>query len=336
LSQSASGSCNLYLAHEGAVRFITRLDTDGGEAKTDAANWAMTPKEIFPGTLFQKTSRVSLDGQTLLFRSQRQLTGYGNDGTAEYYLYRTNLGALSCVTCNPTRVAPSLVEGPSLGRITTSTVIPTPPASILSNNLSADGKRVFFETPEALVGADTNGEGGCPRTGSLLQQFHACVDVYEWEAQGSGSCDAAHAVADGGCLYLISTGKGSEPQLIADASADGKEVFFFTRSRLVGQDEDQLVDIYTARVDGGLAGQNPPPPDPCLSLERCHPAGSQPPPIQSPPKFSGPGNPKVKPCPKGKHRVKGRCVPKKHKKAKKKKHHKSAKGKAHAKGRARR
>jgi len=249
---------------------------------------------------------------------------------AEYYLYRADSGALSCATCDPSGEAPSLVGGPQLGAITTSTVIPTPPASILSHNLSADGRRVFFETTDALVGADTNGDQGCPRTGSLLQQFRACTDTYEWEAQGTGSCDAAHAVADGGCIYLISTGKGSEPQLIADASGDGKEVFFYSRSRLVGQDEDQLVDIYSAREQGGLQAQNLPPQPICLSTENCHSTGSQPAEIPSPPKFSGPGNPKTKPqsCPKGKHKVKGRCV-------KAKKHHKkAAKGKAKARGRA--
>jgi hypothetical protein len=294
-------------------------------------NWAATPKQIFPSPLFQKASRVTPDGQTLLFRSQRQLTSYENEGTAEYYLYRADSGALSCVTCDPSGEAPSLVGGPQLGAITTSTVIPTPPASILSHNLSADGRQVFFETTDALVSEDTNGDQGCPRTGSLLQQFRACTDTYEWEAQGAGSCDAAHAVAQGGCIYLISTGKGSEPQMIADASGDGGEVFFYSRSRLVGQDEDRLMDIYDAHVEGGLAAQNPPPPNPCLSTEACHENPPQPAEIPPPPKFSGPGNPsKPQACPKGKHKVKGRCVAKKSKKNQKKG---AKQGKAKAKGR---
>ena len=49
-------------------------------------------------------------------------------------------------------------------------------------------------------------------------------------------------------------------------------MFFFTRQALVGQDEDELVDLYDARVGGGIAAQNPPPPAaPCLG-EACHPA----------------------------------------------------------------
>ena len=33
---------------------------------------------------------------------------------------------------------------------------------VLTRNLSADGNRVFFETNEALLPADTNGDEGCP------------------------------------------------------------------------------------------------------------------------------------------------------------------------------
>jgi sugar lactone lactonase YvrE len=329
LSQSVSGSCNLYLAHEGSVQFISRLDISGTEDETDAANWAATPKGIFPNSVFQKTARVSPDGRTLLFRSQRQLTGSLSDGAPELYLFRVGDGEVSCVSCNPTGGAPVSTGQARLGAMTTSAVIPTPPASTLSHNLSADGNHVFFETTDALVGSDTNGNGGCPLVGAALQKFPACTDVYEWEAQGTGSCDAAHAVAQGGCIYLISTGRGSEPALIADASPDGKDIFFYTRSRLVGQDEDSLLDIYDAREQGGLASQNQPPPNPCLGTEACHSNGPQPSEIPPPPKFSGPGNPKNKgpPCAKGKHRVKDRCVAKKH-------HKKSAKGKAKNKGRA--
>ena len=329
LSTQARGVCNLYRYAGGEVRFIARLDSGGHNDQTDAANWVPTGLEIFAGTNFQRTARVSADGQTLLFRSQRQLSDYASEGTSEFYLYRADTGTLGCITCNPTGEPPSGV--PSLGNITTPTVIPSPPAAVLSHNLSADGRRFFFETTDALVGTDTNGEGGCPLTGTILQQFPACTDVYEWEAAGTGSCEAQLAIAGGGCLYLISTGKGKEPQMIGDASADGKNVFFFTRFRLAGQDEDQQQDVYDARVEGGLSAQNPPPPTSCLSVEACHGPQVNGPTIEPPPQFSGPGNPKPKKqgCPKGKHKVKGRCV-KKQGKAKEKPH----RAKAHNKGRA--
>ena len=37
-------------------------------------------------------------------------------------------------------------------------------------------------------------------------------------------------------------------------------MFFFTRQSLVSQDHDDNVDVYDAREDGGMAGQNPPVP----------------------------------------------------------------------------
>ncbi len=43
----------------------------------------------------------------------------------------------------------------------------------------------------------------------------------------------------------------------ADASASGNDVFFFTDQPLVGQDQDSLVDVYDARVGGGIAAQSP-------------------------------------------------------------------------------
>lgn len=329
LASSQGGSCNLYLEHDGTIEFIARLGVGG--SFTDAANWAATPTTFLDGN-FQQTARVTPDGHTLLFRSQRQLTDYQSEGSPQLYLYRAGNSEVSCVSCNPTGLPPAEHVGEGFfGTISPSAVIPTPPAASLTHNLSTSGDRVFFETTDALVGADTNGDEICPPVGSALQQFPACTDIYEWEAQGSGACDAAHAVADGGCIYLISTGKGTEPALIADASGDGKDVFFFTRSQLVGQDEDELVDVYDARAGGGLAGQNEPPPNPCQSVDSCH-SFEQQTEIPPPPKVPSSGNVKSKPpCAKGKHRVKGRCVAK-HSKAKK--HHKRGKSKANSKGRA--
>ena len=95
--------------------------------------------------------------------------------------------------------------------------------------LSADGDRVFLRVDRQAVAADTNGDQGCPDVGSQVQGYSACQDVYEWEAQGAGSCERP----GGGCYYLLSTGKGSEPAFLLDASASGNDVFIFTRSALV-------------------------------------------------------------------------------------------------------
>jgi hypothetical protein len=189
---------------------------------------------------------------------------------------------------------------------------------VSSRNFSADGDHAFFETAEALSLADTNGAGGCLPSGSGSQAFPACLDVYEWVAEGTGSCQPgspSYSPLNAGCLYLISTGKDKFPSLLADASESGEDVFFFTRQSLVGQDKDELQDVYDARVGGGLASQNAVAPGPCESAEACHESAPPAPAEASPGTagFSGPANPKPKkPKPKkNKHKKQGK---KQHKK----------------------
>jgi hypothetical protein len=302
-----SGSCNLYLWHEGTRTFVAPL-TPG----SDNTDWSTSAAA--------RTSRLSADGQTLLFRSQGKLTAYDNRGTPEFYRYTASDGKILCVSCNPTGVAPlavaTLQSTPTgLGNL--------PPAPVLSRNLSADGTRVFFETPDKLVAADTNGDRGCPGIGASGGGPFACQDVYEWEAKGSGSCESE--AQDGGCLYLISDGRSGEPAYFADADRSGANAFFLTDRPLVGQDKDQIRDIYDARVDGGIASQSPPLPGPPCEGDACKGAAGEAPATQAPgtARFSGPGTPA--PCGHGKVRKHGRCVKKgasHRKKHHKKKHHK--------------
>ena len=252
-----------------------------------------------------KVSRVSADGRALLFTSTEKLTDYENEGMPALYLYRVgDPEPILCVSCNPTGVSPS--GQPSLGHLARTEPVfeaGRPPSRVLSRNLSADGDRVFFETAEALVASDTNGEEGCPVLG--LYRVPACQDVYEWEAKGEGSCESE--AQNGGCLYLISSGKSADPSYLADASASGNDVFFFTRERLTDTDIDSFLDVYDARVGRWSCLAKPVPPPPCEG-EACRGSGAPSPPVGSPttPLFSGPGNPKPH-----------------HKKSKARKHHKS-------------
>jgi hypothetical protein len=291
---SASGECNLYLWHEGdPIRFISPVDLGGGGG--DTANLAATPGSSFA---FQKPARVSADGQVLLFRSREKLSEYENEETPEFYRYDANTEELNCVSCNPTGAAP--VGAPTPGTITPPFLTPAAPAQVLSRNLADEGNRVFFETLDALVGTDVNGADGCPSVGSEQQRFRACQDVYEWEAPGTGSCSedpaSGFSASSGGCLYLLSSGRSSYPSFFGDASESGEDAFIFTREGLVGQDGDELLDVYDARELGGLASQSQPPPNTCDGLEACHGQTSTPPTGASPgsASFSGPANPKPK------------------------------------------
>lgn len=269
------GTCNLYVWHDGTIRFVAQLDVRGSEG--DQVDWnAYETNNAIP-----QTARVSADGQTVLFASTRQLTGYdnvgpcsgGNEPCRQLYRYSASSGQLTCVSCDPTGATPM---GPAELEIAYNTRFSTSfsPSEFLTRNLSASGDQVFFDSPDPLVPQDQNG----------------VIDPYEWEADGAGSCHSS--AVNGGCLYLLSSGSSPNPSYFADASASGNDAFIVTEQALVGQDQDQLADIYDARVGGGLASQNPTQPPPCNG-ENCRPPGSGAPPSQTPGSvtFVGPANP---------------------------------------------
>jgi hypothetical protein len=319
-----SGHCDLYLAEEGApggwsTRFVAPLDANGDCEASDAANWLGRGGGVGGACeKMQRTALTSADGNTLLFRSQEQLSEYDNEGQPELYRYQADSEELGCVSCDPTGAAPT--GAATLGGIGLSALAPErDPAYTLSRNLSADGNRVFFESTDPLVVNDTNGEDGCETEGAALFPFPSCLDAYEWEAEGTGSCEAD--VRAGGCLYLLSTGTDPHGSFFADASLDGSDAFIATRAAgLVGQDQDKLQDVFDLRVGGGLAAQSKGPEPVCESLDACHgPQSAQPTPESPASANIGPGNKKHPRKPAKKHR--------KHKK------HRQAKPKTGGKGR---
>jgi hypothetical protein len=287
-------------------------------------NWVQTLSGLTGAELdAQKAARVSANGRTLLFRSKRSLTDYDSEGQPELYRFDAVHSRTLCVSCSPTGVAP---RGPAtLGTIDPPVGGAGLPALTLSRNLSVDGQRVFFETQDKLVSADTNGDESCAPWGSRNQEtfIRTCQDVYEWEANETGSCESE--AQNGGCLYLISTGKGKEPAFFSDASESGDDVFIFTANRLVAQDKDELIDVYDVKVGGGLAYQNELEAKSCEN-EACKGLPGAPPAVQSPgsSSFSGPGNQKPARHHKKKH----------HKKKKHKKKHSKSKRAAKTTGRA--
>ena len=345
---SATGVCNLYAYHDGAVDFIARLDANGSGiggignegGSSDAENWVRGRGEL--GKVeSDKTARVSDDGRVLVFRSVRPLTGYDNDGPicgrvpgsgekipghcTEFYRFSYDDKGLACISCDPRGEA---ATGPArIASIRPGGLGAVPGTAVLSRNLSTDGNRFFFETTDALVARDVNGEEGCAPWGGAAQKLTAlsCQDVYEWEAPapGTSSCkedSPAFSTSSGGCIYLISSGRSAQASFFGDASAGGDDVFIFTYDRLAGQDEDSLLDVYDARAGGGLATQNQAKATPC-SGEACKSPPPPPPPAEAPgsSSFSGPGNQPVKHA--GKHR--------KHKKRKHAKHRRRRSGKKH-------
>ena len=303
------GQQNLYLSREGAISFVgtvTKRDVEGEFGGVQTVNglglWmeavGVSKSETQPAGQFAiDPSRTTPDGNVLLFESRAALAGYDPEGHAEVYRYDSVGGELSCLSCNPT-LAPasgeaslqSIMQGGLLGAKE-----PLGPNDLLYN-LRADGRRAFFQTAEALVPADTD----------KLQ------DVYEWEAQGVGTCKR-----EGGCVYLISSGHSSRNDYLYAISDSGDDVFFSTADLLLRSDSDETPSIYDARVEGGF----PEPEEEECQGEGCRPGLTPPPGMPNLGSGgTGPsGNVEPKKCAKGKHKVtkngKTHCVKKKHRRA---------------------
>jgi hypothetical protein len=272
---AVSGADNLYEWHEGqgatGIRFVARL------AIEDESDWRgfvnNEPGASANGVL---ASRVSPDGTKVLVSSRAKLTGYDNAGHNELYLYDATEPVSTtnprCVSCNPTGVVATEDAFLSSHSINAA---PVPMNSFVTRNMSADGTRIFFQTQEAL-----------------LPQANGQMNVYEWEQEGVGSCASGEGDGSGGCLYLISTGQSTSESYFGDASATGEDVFFFTRQSLVAQDQDDNMDVYDARVDGGLASQNIVPIATCGNEAECLGAVGTAPVFGAPSSatFSGAGN----------------------------------------------
>lgn len=246
-SGATAGQPNMYVSHDGATTFIATLN--GG----DGNDWSSAPVP---------SARASSNGQFFVFNSISSLTGFDNTDAVtgnpdnEIFLYDAGTGSLSCASCSPGGAAPTgntnvdVVQNDGFAGDT----------NILARYVSDSGQ-VFFDTPNALLPADTDG----------------AADTYEYE---------------GGNLSLISSGTDPTGALYIDNTPDGSNVIFATSTSLVPQDTDGgAYDIYDARVGGGFPVSTP---TPACQGEGCKPPQSAPLATPSPGSstFTGPGNSK--------------------------------------------
>jgi hypothetical protein len=194
--------------------------------------------------------RASEDGTRVLFTTDEQLVGGDTDNATDIYqrsadaTKRISIGAINGNGAFPVqfqgasddasvvffRTDEQLVAGdtdtrPDIYERSGTTTSLVSAGEINGNKSinaffagnSADGSRVFFETSEQLVAADTDNE----------------FDVYE---------------RSGGTTRLISTsnfsGNGPGTPIFAHTSLDGSRVLFQTTEQLVPEDTDANTDIY--------------------------------------------------------------------------------------------
>ena len=204
---------NLYVWHDDHVSFVA-ADEPSNTADFEALH---------------KTGRVTPDGTRLIFTSTRSLTGYDNTDAQtgqpdrEVFLYDATVDRLTCVSCNPSGQQP-------VGSAT----LPEPPLRPVPNlqrGVSDDGRRVFFDTRDALLPADVNGKED--------------VDQYE--------DGAVHG------LRLVSS---EDDSFFGSASSMGTTSSLPRGRPSVATDQDDNLDVYDARVGGGFVV--PPSREPCL------------------------------------------------------------------------
>ena len=242
---ATAGKVNLYLLHSETTTFIATIARF--ETESIPLYAPQTYNDWHPN-VGHRTAEATHDGHALVFMSNLNLTGYdnfyvnsegGEDRTPEVYVYGADTGRLSCVSCSPSGEPPRsfgvLISGGSVFPPDGSLAIPATNDTFQVRSISEDGSRVFFESTMPLVPQDVNGR----------------IDVYEWERDGSGDCHLLN-----GCVYLLSGGVSKGASYLLDASSDGSDVFFMTREKLVEQDQNELYDVYDARI-GAVAPATP-------------------------------------------------------------------------------
>jgi hypothetical protein len=181
-----------------------------------------------PGGGYVGPGRMAADDSVLVFQAQAPIAGFNDIGGEQIYRYDIKANTLDCVSCPPTGTEPS--GDAYLSAIDQyKSPFDVAFAQFVVNDVrgvSSDGGRIFFDSPDPLVGRDTNGN----------------LDTYEWE---------------NGTVFLISSGTSPDYSLFLDNSESGGDVFFATSDELAQGDNDAGFDVYDARIP--RPGDNPPP-----------------------------------------------------------------------------
>jgi hypothetical protein len=309
--EPVQGQPNLYVRHGGVTSFIVTLSPgddhfEDGATIEYSGDWQPAPDH--------RTAQVTPDGHSVVFMSRLALTAYDNvlgvdeAPLTEVFVYDTDSGRLLCASCNPSGEAPVAPtpaqyysQSGDLNPLVWGSFLPTSEsfegrANYQPQVISDDGSQVFFDSIEPLVPRDSNGY----------------LDVYEWERDGSGSCEQPQ-----GCIYLLSDGVNPENSYLVGAGATGGDVFFVSRADLVKADRGgETEELYDARVDGVSA-----PEEASCSGTGCQGVPPAPPIFATPASvtFNGvgdftpaavqPGNSKSKPtCANGHRLSHGKCL----------------------------
>jgi hypothetical protein len=288
--EAEAGEHNLYGWDEAGneVHFIAIVspeDVKDSGGDTSLVRWvsaAVFPQQSPLTGRANDSSRTTPDGDVLLFESTAALTGYDSGGHIEIYRYEAGTERLDCVSCPP---AGTIATGDAhlqvfFGGLSSTSAI------VHIQNVTDDGRKVFFQTEEALVPGDVNDVS----------------DVYEWKL--------------GQQAYLLSPGQGALPTYLYGMTPNGSDVFFTSNETLVPEDLSNVSSIYDAREGGGFPHVAE---VPTCQEDACQGQPSGPPslPGAGSASFQGPANPVAKHKKKHKKHKKRKHHHKKH-------HHKAS------------
>jgi hypothetical protein len=292
--RAVSGRENLYVYGEGHLAFITVLPLN--DVEVDLSN---------------RVANVTPDGRFLVFEDSGQVYRYDADPTpgeeAAHVpaLVRVTVGQDGYNDNGDGAVGQAIIVPVYLtgGDVGSERADPT---------MSNDGSRVFFMSPVGLTPHALNDvQVGVyePFPGQRIAEY--AQNVYEWEQEGHGSCQAGQSA---GCVYLVSDGhdvseaptkcagflnsgdSAHSGTCLLGTDATGDDAFFSTTDRLAPKDTDTQEDIYDARVCEPEAGNpcitEPPPPLPPCDGESCHGIPEATPSLLAPgtASFNGEGN----------------------------------------------
>jgi hypothetical protein len=185
-----------------------------------------------------RLAKATPDGSRIVFQSSSDLTADNDGGVTQVYMYDADADELTCISCG---AAAPAGPGGSLDEEGNTIFL-----SNIPGDISDDGSTVLFQSPDALVPQDSNGQ----------------PDGYLWV---------------NGTVHLLGNGSNPAAGIIGGMSDNGNDVFFLTRDALVPVDNDGGVyDVYDARVGGGLASQQTVPGGACSGDECRPPATSTP------------------------------------------------------------
>jgi hypothetical protein len=232
-----AGKPNLYVwAKTGETTETTFIATLETKPEGFHNNEADLPDWEYGVSPLARNARVSQNGEYVAFTSVSQTIdpSYENfnpesyEALPEVYLYKYGSSGPICVSCEGAGPAKNPAGIASFGLSELEREVPSYPDSE-KRNLLNDGT-LYFETGEKLLKADEN----------------ETTDVYEYNAEG-------------GTINLISSGNGEGPSHFMGATSEGGNVLFSTDQALLPADENNSVDIYDARINGGVVSPVPTP-----------------------------------------------------------------------------